>query len=145
MNLTRTLRNSWLTLGALLVLGTAAYAAETPSPETLPPGTKLVRLEAQPASIALKTPFAYTQLILTGHLDNGDKVDVTRMAQGGNPANLVSVSPRLLVRPTGDGSGELKFSVAGQDVTVPVAVSGQKEKYPVSFVRDVMPVMSKIG
>src|SRR5262249_22148440 len=62
-----------------------------------------------------------------------------------NPANLVRVSPRLLVRPTADGSGELKFTVAGQSVTVPVTVTGQNEKYAASFVRDVMPVMSKIG
>jgi hypothetical protein len=145
MNPTRTLRDSWLTLGALLVLGAVAYSADNPAPETLPPGAKLVRLEAQPASITLKTPFAYTQLLLTGQLDNGDKVDVTRLAQVENPANLVSVSPRLLVRPAADGSGELKFNIAGQSVTVPVTVSGQKEKYEVSFVRDVMPVMSKIG
>jgi hypothetical protein len=134
-----------LTLGTLLVLGTVARPAENPAPETLPPGTKLVRIEAQPASITLKTPFAYSQLLLTGQLENGDKVDVTRMAQVDKPANLVSVSPRLLVRPTADGSGELKVTVSGQSVMVPVTVSGQKEKYQVSFVRDVMPVMSKIG
>src|SRR5262245_19200113 len=125
MNPTRTLRDSWLTLGALLVLGAVASSAENPAPETLPPGTKLVRIDAQPAAITLKAPFAYTQLLLSGQLDNGDKVDVTRMAQGGNPAKLVSVSPRLLVRPVADVTGELKFSVAGQEVTVPVTVTGQ--------------------
>jgi len=35
--------------------------------------------------------------------------------------------------------------VGGQTVVVPVKVSGQKEKFEVSFVRDVMPVISKIG
>jgi hypothetical protein len=49
------------------------------------------------------------------------------------------------VRPVGDGSGELTCAVAGQTVKVPVQVSGQKEAPKVSFVRDIMPVLSKTG
>ena len=49
------------------------------------------------------------------------------------------------MRPTANGSGEMKISLAGKALTVPITVSGQKEKYQVSFVRDVMPTMSKMG
>jgi hypothetical protein len=49
------------------------------------------------------------------------------------------------VRPTSDGGGELKYTVAGLAGSIPVKVSGQKEKYEASFVRDVMPTMSKMG
>src|SRR5262249_1786627 len=62
-----------------------------------------------------------------------------------NPQNLVSLSPAGLVRPAVDGRGELRFLVAGHSVTVPVTVSGQKQKHDVSFVRDVMPTLSKVG
>src|SRR5207302_9480193 len=41
--------------------------------------------------------------------------------------------------------GQVRFSLGGRDVRVPVKVSGLKAKYPVSFVRDVMPAMSKLG
>jgi hypothetical protein len=113
--------------------------------EKLPPGTKLLRLHAEPAAITLKNPYEYRQLVLTADLDSGDHVDVTRMAKVEKPANLVSVSERGLVRPLADGSGSLKFAVEGQTLSVPVTVSGQKGSYEVSFVRDVMPTMSKLG
>jgi hypothetical protein len=128
-----------------LVLTPALAAAQAKNEEKLPPGTKLIRIEAHPATITLKHPFDYSQLLLTGRLDNGDQIDVTRMARIEKPADLVKVSAAGQVRPVADGSGELKCSVADQAVTVPVKVSGQKDKYAVSFVRDVMPTLSKVG
>jgi hypothetical protein len=111
----------------------------------LPPGAKVLRIEATPATIALKHPFDYRQLILTGILENGDRVDVTRMAEVQAPPNLLTVSRGLLVRPAADGNGELKLALAGQTIAVPVQVTGQKQPYEVNFIRDVMPVVSKIG
>src|SRR5262245_26662048 len=98
-------------------------AATTHAQEKLPPGAKLVKLEAHPAAIELKNPFEYRQVVLTGRLENGDAVDVTRLAKVEAPAN-VSVSDRGLVRPTADGSGQLKFTLEGQSLALPVAVSG---------------------
>jgi hypothetical protein len=115
------------------------------SAETLPPGAKLLRLEAHPAAITLKAPFEYNQIVLTGHLESGEQIDVTRMVELENSAKLVSVSPQGLVRPLKDGEGEVKFSLAGQSLTVPVKITGQKANYEVSFVRDVMPTLSKMG
>src|SRR5262249_39179850 len=113
--------------------------------EKLPPDARVVKVEASPAAVTLKQPFDYSQLLLTAHLEGGEQVDVTRIAQVEKPANLVTVSPRGLVRPAADGSGEIKATVGGQTVVVPVTVTGRKDKYPVSFVRDVMPAMSKLG
>src|SRR5580765_416045 len=129
-----------LLFGVCLALGLKVQAQEK-----LPPGTRVVKLEARPAAIALKEPFEYSQLVLTGTLDTGDRIDVTRMAQIDKPANVVKITPAGLVRPVADGSGEIKCTVACQTVAVPVKVSAQKEKYQVSYVRDVMPAMSKLG
>lgn len=113
--------------------------------EKLPPGAKVVRLQAQPAAITLGYPYAYRQLVLTAELAAGDRVDVTRLAKLEKPAGVVNVSERGLVRPVADGSGTLRFALEGQSVSVPVTVTGQKGAYAVSFVRDVMPTMSKLG
>jgi Protein of unknown function (DUF1553)/Protein of unknown function (DUF1549) len=131
-------RCTW-TLAALL-LTAGAVAAQ----DKLPPGAKVVKIEATPASITLKSPFEYAQVLVTGVLPNGDRVDVTRLAKGEVPAQA-TVSPTGVVRPAADGAGQLKFTFDGQSVAVPVKVSGQKDKYQVSFIRDVMPTMSKIG
>jgi hypothetical protein len=122
----------------------AAFALPLFSQEKLPPGAQVTHLEARPASIALKHPYDYRQVLVTATLASGEKIDVTRIAPIAGPAN-VKVSPNGLVRPTADGQGELTFALGGQSVKIPVAVSGQKDKYEVSFVRDVMPSMSKLG
>ncbi len=95
--------------------------------------------------IALGNPFAYAQLVVTGHTATGERFDVTRMAAIEAPASLVKLSPTGLVRPVADGTGMLKFRLEGVAVDVPIHVTGQKDKYEVSFVRDVMPTLSRLG
>src|SRR4051794_15915043 len=97
-----------LTLGAAF---TGAARADAPA-ETLPPGARLVRIEATPAAVALKNPFDYRQLVLTGVLASGEKVDVTRQAKLEQPSPLVKLSPTGLVRPAADGTARLTFTLA---------------------------------
>jgi hypothetical protein len=118
--------------------------AMTP-PEALPPGAKLVAITAEPASIELNQRFGYRQLILTGKLESGEQVDVTRLAELATPSEIVDVTPARLVRPKGDGSATLKFKLAEQSVDVPVSVSGFGKEPTVSFIREVQPLMTKLG
>ncbi|HEV3238306.1 MAG TPA: DUF1549 domain-containing protein, partial [Gemmataceae bacterium] len=127
---------------AVVIISTSVRSA---AEEKLPPNANLVSLEVKPDNIHLKNRFEYSQLLITGLLDNGDKVDVTRHATIEAPEALVKVTPTGLVRPIADGTAELKFTMAGKQVAVPLKVTGQKEKVEVSFVRDVMPTISKMG
>src|SRR5262245_12759288 len=129
---------------------TAAFLLTAPftfaqAPEKLPPGAKLKAVEARPERIDLKHAFDYRQVLLTGILESGERVDVTRLAQFKAPANVAKVSERGQVRPVGDGAGNVEFAVEGKTGAIPLQVSGQKDKYNVSFVRDVMPTLSKMG
>src|SRR3954466_218479 len=125
---------------SLLVLALAAVPSVAGAQERLPAGRTVAKLEARPTAVTLKHAFDYTQLLLSATLDNGDVVDVTRRARLELPP-VVKVSPAGLVRPVGDGGGSIKVTVADKSMTVPVAVSGQKERYEVSFVRDVAPAL----
>jgi hypothetical protein len=126
---------------ALLAL---ACVAPVRGGEALPEGATLAKVEAFPAAITLTNRYQYAQLLLSGLLNTGERLDVTRMATLGKPS-CVTVSPTGLVRPAADGDGVLRATVGGRVVEIPVKVTGQKEKYPVSFVRDVMPTMSRMG
>ncbi len=132
---------------AIVVVTFALYAATANAEpaEALPPGAKIVKLEAHPQQLELKTPFEYSQLLLTAHLAGGEQIDVTRLAKIEARAQLVRVSATGVVRPVADGNGALKISLQDQTLTLPVAVKGQKENYKVSFVRDVMPTLSRAG
>jgi hypothetical protein len=120
------------------------FALPAGGQEKLPAGRTVAKLEAKPAAVTLKHPFAYAQLLLSATLDNGDVVDVTRIAKVDLPP-VARVSPNGQVRPVADGEGAINVSVGGKTLSVPVAVSGQKTKYEVSFVRDVAPSLSKLG
>jgi hypothetical protein len=132
-------------LVVVATLGTAGARAAAPNAEKLPANVKLAKIEAQPSQVELKNPYDYAQLVLSGVLSTGERIDVTRMAQIEGPSGLVKVSPTGQVRPTGDGSGNLKVTLEGITQDLPVIVRGQKERYTVSFVRDVMPVISRMG
>lgn len=132
-------------LAAILTIVALSLGGTVQAGEKLPAGATVVGLEVQPVAITLRTPYEYRQILLTGELSTGEHIDVTRMAHVDQGSPLVRVSAEGLVRPQANGEGELVFSVAGKRVRVPLWVSGQGEPYRVSFVRDIMPVMSKVG
>lgn len=138
-----------LALASVAVLANLPGSSQEPAKEreqeTLPPNAKVAKLQVSPQTVEIKSPFEYRQLLVTGTLATGEAVDLTRMAQVQAPATLAKVSPTGIVRPAGDGSGELKVSFAGSTISIPVKVSGQKDKVEVDFIRDVNPVLSKVG
>src|SRR3954469_18096273 len=95
-------------LAAILV----AFGAPAFAQEALPAGAKVTKLEVRPTKVELTGPFAYAQLLVTATLDNGDALDVTRVAKITPPKNA-TVSPAGQVRPTADGAGDVAFSLAG--------------------------------
>ncbi len=127
-----------------LILATSLATSVASAQDILPPGAKLVKLDIAPATIDLKTPFEYRQLLVTGILDTGDRVDVTRGVQFTPPA-AVKVNERGQVRPIEDGEGTLTLAFQGLTGSIPVKVSGQKAPYEVSFTRDVMPILGRMG
>ncbi len=132
-------------LGCLAVLLASGPVASAAPKEKFPEGKSAVALEATPQSITLANKYAYSQLQISAQLSGGERIDVTRMVDVNVPAELATVSPTGVVRPVADGEGQITFQVGGQSLSVPVKVSGFKADYPVSFVRDVMPAMSKMG
>src|SRR5262245_1174049 len=141
-------RLAWLgILGAALAAAGPADTATAPSVLPTPAKGKVsvAKLEVTPARITLTNPFAYAQLVVTATLASGDKLDATHAAELEPPAKLLKVSATRLARPAADGEGALKVKFGGREVSVPVKVTGQKEKYKVDFARDVMPVLSRLG
>ncbi len=136
------MKMSFLTWAAVALLATVCFAAPK---EHLPEGAQVVGLEALPPEIALTNRFAYAQVIVSAQLANGERLDATRMVETVVTGDLADVSPTLVVRPKSDGDGTITLAIGGKSIAVPLKVSGQKADYTASFVRDVMPQMSKMG
>ena len=131
--------------------GVGPLAAVPPPPtepaptETMPKGAKVVGLTVQPETIKLTGPFEYAQILVTGRLDSGDTVDVTRMAEAKLTSPVIDLSPTGIAWPKAEGRATLQLALGGQTVNVPVDVLGLKAGHHVDFIRDVNPVMSKLG
>jgi WD40 repeat protein/mono/diheme cytochrome c family protein len=118
---------------------------EAVEPETLPEGAKVVALLTQPAAITLGHKFAYTQLLVTAQLDTGDLIDATRMVAAQLSEPIADVSRSGLVRPLADGDARLSLRLADKEIAVPVHVSGLAAEFRANFIRDVSPILSRLG
>ena len=119
-------------------------ATELGFPMGVEPG-KLIAIEALPKVIEWDQPFDSVQLLITGVLESGQTVDVTRSATLVQELEFLEIDDHRRIRPKKNGQGELEFEISGNAVRIPVRVSGLNAEYRVSFVQDVMPALSKMG
>ncbi len=103
-----------------------------------------VALETLPARLDLENRFEYAQLLVTAIDADGRRRDVTREVELSAP-DFLRLDARGLVRPTGDGIGELRIRLGELEAVVPVQVRGTSAEFQPSFVRDVMPQLAKHG
>ncbi len=126
-------------------LANHATAAQTEALEQLPEGAQVLRLDVYPASISLQHRFDDAQLMVFAELTTGERIDVTRIVAFQQTPELVKISSHGHVRAATSGSGQIALSLSGLTVSVPLEVSGVEAPYEVDFVRDIMPLLSKLG
>jgi len=123
-----------------------ATATKDDKVETLVPGLTVASIEVQPTSISVAKPTEYAQLLVTATMSDGSKADITRMAKlTFNGGDAASVNERGMVRPIKDGKGEVKVAFMGKSAVIPVSVAGMNLALKPDYVRDVMPITSKLG
>lgn len=108
------------------------------------PSDKLVDIEVEPAAVNWTSPREYSQLLVTAVYANGARCDVTRMAQYKGDSAVHAVSSLGLLRPQGTGRSQIEVSFAG--VTKVIATQAAfPESEAIDFVRDVNPILSRLG
>ena len=116
------------------------------SRKSCPRAAKVVSLEARPAQIALTNIDTPTRRWCSPAAWRAASGSTSR-GWPSRPCRAIwsrSRRPAWCVpRPT--AKGKSRFQLGGQSVAVPLKISGQKADYKASFVRDVMPAMSKMG
>lgn len=134
-----------------VLLAVAALAASawlspalTLAEDQIPDGLKIVSLEVRPNAIELTHKLDYRQLLITGRLDSGESIDLTRNAKV-TAGDQLTISSEGLVRPAKMGQTSLTINYGALSATVPANITGLDQEKPVSFVRDVQPVLSRMG
>ena len=114
-------------------------------PIPLAENQQLESILCEPADIVLTGANSYHQIIVTAVLTSGDRVDVTRLADLTIKGGVATVTSSGVVTPQQDGKGQL-VATLGEHMTVGfIEVSGLTQTAPADYIRDVMPVISRLG
>ncbi|MDA1191403.1 MAG: DUF1549 and DUF1553 domain-containing protein, partial [Candidatus Poribacteria bacterium] len=104
---------------------------------------EVTALSIQPETVALEHGSDARRVLVSGRTKAGNWVDLTHQATY-SASQGVRVDANGYLRPVAAGESKVTISAGGRSIDLPVTVRGI-EPTPVSFVRDVMPVVSRLG
>ena len=127
----------------ICLLGSALVAL--PLEAAIDPAT-LVRVETFPPALHLTVAAPAERFVVSAIDSSGLRHDLTESAQF-EPSPEVSLEENGLARGITPGSGELRGTVFGHPFSISVIVDAIKgpEPSPLSFVHDVLPILSRAG
>ncbi|MGY8673330.1 MAG: DUF1549 domain-containing protein [Verrucomicrobiia bacterium] len=106
---------------------------------------RVVGISVSPADIKVSKRYDYGQALVTGWMASGETIDLTRKASYKLSSEIGSVSTRGMVRPTKNGKATVAVSYGGFAASLSVAATGMDKAFEPDYIRDVMPVISKLG
>ena len=130
------------TAGTLVVDDAAVQGAK---PESAAKGRKIVGIDVHPASITIGRPTDYVQVLVSAKLDDGNTIDITRTGKWSVEGGVGHVSAHGLFSPTRNGRGKLIGELGGRRVELPVVVTGVAVNFSTDFIREVNPVLTRLG
>jgi WD40 repeat protein len=98
-----------------------------------------------PPKIKVSRVLDYGQIILMAKLQGGSEADITRMSKWKVEGGVGQVSLRGLFTPSKNGSGKVIGEFSGHRLEIPVEVTGLEVPLQPDYIRDVNPVISKLG
>jgi len=109
-----------------------------------PPLPAITELRVEPASLRLVEARDGRRLLVAGRSADGAWLDLTWGARITAETSNLRVDEEGFVYPRAAGPGRLAVAAAGLSASVDVTVDGA-EAPPIRFVREVMPIISKVG
>ncbi len=125
-------------LAALICGGPIAARSAEPAP------IAIVELQVQPTQLELKGAGDSRRILVTGKTADGRYVDFSAEAQLTLASPVAALDEDRFVIPHTVGDTVLNVTYGGKTVAVPVKVTDSAST-PISFVRDVLPVLTKTG
>ena len=110
--------------------------------------TSPVDLVVHPAELTFDNLRDGRKLLVTGILDTGERIDLTAEAEVDTTGAPVERDEDGYFTPTTPGNASLTIHAGGLSTAVPVTVQAAATANaapPVTFVRDVLPAMNKVG
>lgn len=115
------------------------------STESLPADVQIQELSVQPAEWTLEKGYDSLQFLVTAKLSNGQTRDVTRLAKSTLSAPVASIGPTGQCTALVEGTTAVTFELGGKTIQSNLTVKGLAGGYHPDFIRDVAPVITKLG
>lgn len=136
----------WQFLAIQMIAGPVWGAApvKEAEPFTEKPFTgKIVELRLEPAKLELTERFDFRRALLLGKTEAGSWVDLTRAAKWTVPSEIAIRDADGFFIPKKDGAGHAVATAAGLSAQLPISARNIAAPRPISFVQDIMPILSK--
>src|SRR5215471_1537852 len=134
---------------SLVIFMSSAAAAQTKpsSPTNSHPEAdyKFVHLRLVPAQVEFSNPREYRKILVLGKTQGGGEIDLTHGAKLAPLAECVKADESGYLYPAKECDTKVVVSAAGLKVELPVTVRDFNQPHPVTFVRDVEPILNKVG
>ena len=147
----KTMRQSSLSITAFLLCSSLALAAEpaapaapASSPAGKSPSVKL-DLSVYPEQITLDTARDFQSFIAVVRREDDVTMDVTETAKWTLADSKSAKIDGQKIVPVADGETELICNYGSSEIRVPVKVTRSGEKHPISFEKDIVPVLTRSG
>jgi len=134
----------------LILLGGTTHAADETKP-TAPPEAKLLAaykvtsIRLVPSEVVFSQASDYRKILVLGKTGQAHEIDLSRAAKFAPSADCVKIDADGYLHPVKDGETRITVSAAGFSAELPVTVRGLATPHPISFVRDVEPILNKVG
>lgn len=133
-----------LLLASSFSLREAAAASKVEALPDKPPLPSIASLELVPASLNLQDARDARRVLVLGKTADGALIDLTSDATWQTDSPTLALDADHHVFGKAKGEGKVTVSAAGLQVSLPVTVASVNDPQ-LGFVRDVVPVMSKLG
>jgi hypothetical protein len=134
-----------LCLFSSMMFGLAVSPAVADAPKTADaPKIEIVELQVQPTSLSLKGARDARHVLVSGKTADGKIFDLTPDAAYSIAGSAATLDEDHFVVPKTVGDVSLKITYGGKTASVPVKVVDVTDP-PVSFIREIVPVMTKSG
>ncbi len=108
------------------------------------PLDRIASIEVLPEQLNFDAWNDSAQIVVMATLDTGERVDATSQASFTAANDGIWVSDRGWVQPLASGESRMAIQLGSHAQEIPVRSTVQAD-YPVDFIRDVNPVLSKLG
>src|SRR6267378_2805808 len=135
-------RTSWTwTVALMFMLSWTTHAAQFSAKES----PKITELLVEPAELILRAQNEGMRVVVTGTTAAGDKIDLTSSAQFVPAEAIVKVEADQYLYPVRQGETKVTVTTGGKQAQFTVRVGDLSKPPQISFIRDVEPVLNKVG